>query len=72
MAKTLRGIVYDRYKSVRAFARAVGWDHNKANCIVNGDREPRVSDLNEMASALDTSVENLAEIFLSSKSQNCD
>ena len=72
MADTLRGLVYDRYKSVREFARAVDWDHQKANLIVNGNREPRVSELNQMAAALDVSVACLAEFFLSKKSQNSD
>lgn len=72
MAGTLRGLVYDKHKSIRAFAVAIGWNRTKANDIVNLKQEPRVTDLQAMAVALDKSVEEVASFFLPSKSQNCD
>lgn len=72
MANTIRGLVYDKYSSIREFARTVGWDANKACGIVNGKREPRLSDLSTMAPAVGKSVEDLAHIFLCDRSQNCD
>ncbi len=63
MAVTLRGLVYSKFKSIREFARTIGWDHNKATDIVNLEREPRVSELQEMAPILDVSVERLASFF---------
>ena len=72
MADTIRGLVYDKYSSIREFARTVGWDATKACNIINGKREPRLSDLNNMAPAVGKSVEELAHIFLREKSQNCD
>lgn len=64
MAKTLRGVVYDKFKSIREFARATGWDRSKACDIINFKREPRVSDLQAMALALDMPVEDVTPFFL--------
>ena len=72
MANTLRGIVYDQYPSMRAFSKAIGWDRTKTCNIVNGNREPRVSDLSDMSRILGVPVEDLALFFLQSKSQKCD
>ena len=72
MLKTIRGIVYDKFKSGRAFANAIGWDRTKACNIINGTREPRESDLAEMSVVLEIPVEDLAQFFLGKKSQNCD
>lgn len=64
MFETVRGLVYDRFPSVREFAKAMGWNHNKAAQIVNGEQEPRVTELQQMAVVLNVSVEQLSRIFL--------
>ncbi len=64
MSKTIKGAVYDKFSSVRAFARALGWDRTKTNDIVTKKREPRVSDVQAMAQALELSVEETARFFL--------
>lgn len=64
MADTLRGTVHDKYKSIRAFALAAGWDRTKACDIVNMKREPRVSDLQDMARALGKPIQEVASFFL--------
>ena len=68
----IRGIVYSKFSSVREFAKAVGWDRTKACNIINMTREPRLSDLQDMAPVVDMSIEGLAHIFLQKSSQNCD
>lgn len=72
MPENIRGIVYSRYKSIRSFAAAIGWDRTKACNIVNGVREPRVSELQELSRLLEMPVKTLADIFLMEKSQNGD
>lgn len=72
MANTLRGIVYDKYPSMRAFSKAIGWDRTKTCNIINGNREPRVSDLSDMSRILEIPVEVLALFFLQKESQKCD
>lgn len=72
MSENIRGLVYGKYKSIRKFAEAVGWDRTKACDIVNETREPRVSELQDMAIALERPVGEIANIFLRNKSQKCD
>ncbi len=64
MEDTIRGLVYGRFKSIRKFADAIGWDRTKACNIINGRREPRISEIQEMARVLETPVEMIAHIFL--------
>ena len=68
----IRGIVYSKFNSVREFAKAVGWDRTKACNIINMTREPRLSDLQDMAPVVGKSIEDLAHIFLQNASQKCD
>ena len=72
MAKTIRGLVYDKFNSLRAFSKVIEWDRTKTSNIINGVREPRVSDLSDMSRVLNIPIEDLAEIFLLNKSQNSD
>lgn len=72
MAKTIRGLVYDKFNSLRSFSKAVGWDRTKTSNIINGIREPRVSDLSDMSRVLNIPIEDLAKFFLPNKSQNSD
>ncbi len=65
MKASIRGLVYGHYKSIREFSKAVGWDRTKACNIVNGTREPRVSEIQDMSRALGLSPEHVASIFLS-------
>lgn len=49
----LRGMVLSKYKTIGAFADAVGWKRNKASRIVNGVQEPDITDIQNMAKALE-------------------
>lgn len=72
MAETIRGVVYDNFCSLREFSAAIGWNRNKACNIVNGKREPKISDLSDMSRVLNVPVEKLAPFFLQDRSQNSD
>ncbi len=72
MSATIRGTVYDAFPSIRKFAKAVGWNPTKACDIINGNREPTITDVQEMSVVLGKSVEEIARFFLQKKSQNCD
>ena len=69
---SLRGVVYDRYKSIAALADHVGWTRQKATNIVNMLTEPSLEDVDKLAKALGLSFERTARFFLHSKSQVCD
>lgn len=63
MAKTLRGLVLDNFRSIRAFGVAMGWNRTKASAIVNLQQEPRISELQTMARVLGRSVEEIASFY---------
>ena len=62
----IRGIVYDKYKSISAFADAIGWTRQKATLIVNGNQEPNLDDVDKMSKALNLDYERTARFFLPS------
>ena len=66
----LRGMIYSHFESEAACARAIGWKRQKLSKITNGIKEPDVSELAELARALECSVDDLVQIFLTQKSPN--
>ncbi|MDO4866334.1 MAG: helix-turn-helix transcriptional regulator [Clostridia bacterium] len=62
---SLRGIVYDKYKSIAQLADAIGWSRQKASNIINGVVEPSLADTDKLSKALDLSFEKTARFFLS-------
>ena len=65
----LRGIVYSKFRTISAFADAIGWTRQKGTNIVNGVTEPSLNDVDKMAKALGMSFEETAKFFLPSESQ---
>ncbi len=61
---SLRGVVYDKFRSVAALAEAIGWTRQKAGNIINGNQEPSLDDTNKLAKALDLDFQTTAEFFL--------
>ena len=68
-ADSIRGVVYDRFRSIAAMADVIGWTRQKAWMIVNGQQEPSLDDCDKLAKALDMSFEETAQFFLTKKSQ---
>lgn len=60
----LRGIVYDRYKSIAELADAIGWTRQKATNVVNGNTEPSLDDVDKLSKALGLDFERTARFFL--------
>lgn len=60
----LRGIVYDRYKSIAELADAIGWTRQKATNVVNGNTEPSLDDVDKLSKALGLDFEKTARFFL--------
>ncbi len=63
-------LIHETYKNESACARAMGWHRQRLNKITTGIKEPDVTELNEIAVALNKTVGEIAEIFLSRKSPN--
>ena len=68
----VRGAVYSRFTDIAALAKKIGWCRQKLSPIVNGKKEPDLSDVQLMANAMDMDASVLASFFLELKSQNCD
>ena len=68
----VKGAVYARYKDIAELAEVLGWSRQKLSPIVNGKREPNLSDIQAMAKVMEMEVAQLASFFLELKSQNCD
>lgn len=68
----VKGAVYARYKDIADLANTLGWSRQKLSPIVNGKKEPSLSDVQEMAKALEMDVTLLTSFFLELQSQNCD
>lgn len=68
---TIRGLVYSKFKSIAAFAEAIGWSRQKATNIINGAQEPSLADVDKIAKALELGFDETAHFFLPSKSQVC-
>lgn len=62
---SLRGIVYDKYKSISKLADAIGWSRQKTSNIINGVVEPSLSDTDKLSKALGMPFEKTARFFLS-------
>ena len=68
----VKGEVYAKFKNIAELARVLGWSRQKLSLIVNGKREPNLSDIQAMAKALNIEADKLAVFFLEIKSHNCD
>lgn len=68
----VRGAVYARYSDIATLAKEIGWSRQKLSPIVNGKKEPDLTEVQLMADAMGMDASELASFFLDLKSQNCD
>ena len=68
--KELKGLIYSKFISESDLARHLGWARQKLNKITNGIKEPDITELNELAKALNKPIGDMAQIFLNHKSPN--
>lgn len=61
---SLRGIVYDKYRSMAELANTIGWTRQKASNIINGNAEPSLDDTYKLSKALGIPFEKTARFFL--------
>jgi transcriptional regulator with XRE-family HTH domain len=63
MEITLRGLVLSEYKSITQFARAAGWNRNRAARILNGTQEPTKKDIKTLVQLFGITEEMFIPIF---------
>lgn len=66
--KELCGLIHSQYDTEAEFASKLGWDRRKLNRITNGQKEPDLEEVNEIAKGLNRPLEEIAHIFLDRKS----
>lgn len=67
----IRGIVLGCYPSLTAFAKKAGWTRQKASNIIGGKQEPSLDDCYVIANAVGKDADEIASIFLQTKTQKC-
>lgn len=67
---TLKGLIYGKYGKEVALAQKLGWPKQRLNRITTGRSMPNIEEVNALASALDTPVDQMISIFLAYKSPN--
>lgn len=67
----IRGVVLGAYPSITAFAKGVNWSRQKASAIINGKQEPSLDDIYVISKAVKKDADEIASIFLQSKTQKC-
>jgi len=63
MEITLKGLVISKYGSCVKFARHMEWNRNKAARIINGQQEPTLDDIKDMANKQAIPKEMIVPLF---------
>lgn len=71
MAKVygLRALIYAKYDSESAFARAIGWSKQRLQRITNGLQVPNINDVYAIAVALGCTFQQVADAFFAQSHQ---
>lgn len=67
----LRGLVFSKYKTIREFSDAIGWQRNKSSRILNGPQEPDSDDMRAVAELFELSPDEFVEIFFDGQFTKC-
>lgn len=67
----IRGLVFSKYKTIREFSNAIGWQRNKSSRILNGIQEPDSGDMRAIAELFELSSEDFFDIFFEKRFTKC-
>ena len=68
----LSGLIHSKFHTESKMADAMGYSRQRLNKITNGDKEPDLEEVRDIANALDEPFMTVAQIFLDLKSPNGD
>ena len=60
---TLKGVALSRYGSCVNFAKAMGWNRNKADRILNGRQDPSLKDIKRITERMALPADVILPIF---------
>lgn len=67
----LRGTVFAKYRTIKEFSDAIGWQRNKSARILNGDQEPNSDDMRDIVVLFRLTPEEFIEIFFAEQFTKC-
>lgn len=70
MKRTLNSLIHSVFNSEAECAKSIGWDRQRLNRIVNGIKEPSISEVALISSAIGKQHTETADIFLAYWSPN--
>ena len=62
--KRLRSLIYGQFHTAADMARQMEWDKQKLHRVISGKQKPNLTDLSDMARALNQPLMDMANIFL--------
>ena len=66
----LNGLIHGQYPNQASFADKIGWPRQKLNKIVNGNKQPSIEEVQEIAEGLGVPFMMVCNFFLKQKSPN--
>lgn len=66
-----RGLIFGRYKTIKEFADAIGWNRSKVSRFLNGVQEPDSDEMREIAEFFDLSPDEFIVIFFEKQFTKC-
>ena len=70
MCEGIKTAIHERFPTESACASAMGWPRQRLNKITQGKKEPSVSELGQISTATEMSLDVIAQIFLTYWSPN--
>lgn len=65
-----RGVIFGKYKTIKEFSDAIGWNRNKTSRFLNGVQEPDSEEMRKFAEFFQLSPDEFIEIFFEISSQS--
>ncbi len=67
----LRGTIFAKYRTIKEFSDAIGWQRNKSSRILNGSQEPDSDDMRALVVLLQLTPEEFIDIFFAEQFTKC-
>ena len=62
-----RGVIFGKYKTIKEFSDAIGWNRNKTSRFLNGVQEPDSEEMRKFAEFFQLSPDEFIEIFFANE-----
>lgn len=69
MILELRGLIYGKFRTSSDLARHLGWPRQRLNKITCGQKIPNITEVRQIADALDVPIETIADFFCKNSHQ---